>query len=226
MTEILNLPIQDNIINFKLFTDINLYGIYNPEFTTLGKVIDAFHENYECKNINKKNIQIYSEELDRYFVEDDMSQSMKNLQLSQFSKFKLKLKFDEPDKLSNIEIEKYLDKVTEEIKQDKNKIQILCKSITGKITTLNIIPTLTIKTVKYLYKREAKESSPPDQIRFIFGGQQLEDDLTGETYNICNDHTIHVCLRLSGGMFHETSGRNGNYQPLRESMFLIQTDMD
>lgn len=219
MTEILNLPIQDSIINFESFKGINFYGIYNPSNTTLGKVIDVFHDNYECKNINRNYIQMYSEELDRYLIKDDLNKLMKNIIFNQLSKFVLK--YDETR--NSIEIdEEYLNKVIEEIRQAKNKICLQCKSLTGKTTTLEVTPNITVEIVKYLYQRA--EAIPPDQVRLLFAGKQLENDLTLESYNISKDTTLHVCMRLSGGMFHETSGRNGNYQPLKENMFLIQPD--
>jgi ubiquitin len=136
-----------------------------------------------------------------YSLVDDKNQATHNTDLTKM--------FDKMYNECGININECLVQAEEELKHNSMKkigyspnrapseIELYVKTLTGKTITIYVDPSETIGHLKNLI--QDKQGSPPDQQRLIYDTIQLEDDRTLNDYNIQNESTIYMVLRLRGG---------------------------
>jgi ubiquitin len=95
-------------------------------------------------------------------------------------------------------------------------MQLFVKTLTGKTVSIEVEEGESIEDVKA--KIAEKEGIPPEQQRLIFGGQQLQDSKTLDDYNVGDDATLHLVLRLrGGGMFGSLFSGSSSSFPVDEA---------
>lgn len=216
--------INNHTITFKSLNNVDMVGIYNPFATSLGKVIDVFFDNYDCKGVNKSRIDIISKELGDSVFKYNRSTLMSNLGFGVLKNTVFYLELRESGRVNGVyrdaEEDILTDKIIREIRGD---MQIHCKTLVGAKYTFNVDVDTRIGELKLLVRR-AMGGMPRDQQRLLFEGRQLDDERNLGECGIKKESVIFIVLRLKGGMFAESSGRNGGFGSLNSVVFMIESD--
>lgn len=155
-----------------------------------------------------------------YHLELDLVEKMKKLSLLTSEEIKLKHRVPNYNDFGNTALVSEHFNSDEPILfvppgvSDSGSMDIFVRSLSGKVTTIKSDPDDKIGFFKL--KIQEKEGIPPCQIRLIYRGKQLEDLYTFADYNIQKDSTLDMVLRLRGGMFHASSGRDGGFDALTQ----------
>jgi hypothetical protein len=106
-------------------------------------------------------------------------------------------------------------------------MQIFVKGLDDKIMTFEVEYGPYGTTILHFKKRLALKlegkgygKNSPHTMRLLYSSTQLEDEKTFWNYNIQMEATLHLMLRLRGGMFHASSGFHAN------SVFCAEVEED
>lgn len=77
-------------------------------------------------------------------------------------------------------------------------MRIFITMLSGRSITMEVDPQDTIANIKA--KVQDREGVRPDHQRLLYQGKQLEDEYTLDDYQIVKNSTLHLVLRLRGGM--------------------------
>jgi hypothetical protein len=99
--------------------------------------------------------------------------------------------------------------------------QIFVRGVNNKIITLNnVYPETTGFELKVLI--ENKSGIQTNHQRITYENHQIQNEDEVQKYQVTKDSTLHFSLRLRGGMFHESSGRNHTYGNTQETYFIYE----
>jgi ubiquitin len=89
-----------------------------------------------------------------------------------------------------------VDNRSENLPVPKRTMTIFVKTLTGKRLKLRVAPTARIEDIKARIQR--KEGIPPEQMRLIFEGRQLDDEQTLQDYGVRDQSVVSLILNLRG----------------------------
>lgn len=203
---------KSSVILFRTLTEKNIFIHYDKHQSSFKDIIKKFYDNYDYK-IKDPNLYLafYSHELSRDLTEDDFeSFSIEDKKL-----IILKLR----NKINETAIVATFKEINLVKKGLTNTFDIFVRPPNSKTFVITTCCSILVSDFKILIYD--KIGIPPNFQSLSYGGKILSENQTLDYYNINKDITIDLVIRAKGGMFHETSGKNGNYEELKDKFIYI-----
>ena len=202
------------VIHFITLNGYNIFVVAKYYETKIKEILEKFLENYNIKMPNK--VQFFSEDLKKYLEDEYLDKTLFDLNIKRNTKVKLEYNWS----LMNNKVLEQIDNKVEEINKnmDKEKIvNIKIKTLNELVKDIKIDPNINVLELKTLisiiFNKKIEEQ------RLIYKGRQLYD------YRLLNDvqegDILTLVYALRGGMFHETSGKDGNFKCLKDCILFI-----
>jgi len=205
-----------------------LFFLLNPKKTSTQRFVDIVHENYNIDGVPSDDIKIVEKLSNECIIPstNPVDRFCQNL----INEFKITIEKTIPHNqyIKGISVER-----ADEIKRDSNirifvttLFQTIHVSVTSNCTIRELMILILHKLGDLTTINNDIDSQFFDNYRMIFSGKQIDnDDSLITSHNMTDNCTVHMCLRLRGGMFHETSGRAGNYQEIKSIFITIEPDL-
>jgi len=213
--------VYDRLLEITTLNRNKVFGVYDSKKKyTVGELKKALERNLEYKIRPGVGDYIRMEDIgitigDKKYDDDSMIMTdeetdSKNPIIKVGMFIKDKHKTSKYDEIKNI--------------TSSGRTQLFVKTLTGKTIAISVSLCDDIKTVKWIIYN--KDGVHPEEQRLIFAGMQLKDGKHLYDYNIRAESTLHLVLRLRGGMYHETSGKDGNFRDINSGslVFSLETD--
>jgi len=233
--ESLNCVLKDkNVINFTTLNNVNLYFVYDPQKTSFGNLVNTLFNNYNCKHYDRNDMVLYSNQFKKTLCDIDPNTKMSDIGFDKITRINIltardaQRKMNIDGRLSDGELSEKVNNLKmqcdEAKKLEENSVQNLSiHTLTGRTLSLETLSSFLVSDIKTLLF--SSEGIPEDQQRIIFFGKQLDDNQTLSSCGIQDGSKLHLVLRLRGGMFHETSGKAGNYGVLESCTIYVVNDI-
>ena len=244
-------PLED-VLTFHTIGKKNLYMVYQPLKTSFQAIVSKLLNdiNYKCNKVTEfefvvvdkndvvlENINSLSSSLDSSssssnplkIQKEDWSKSMADLKLISRPHINIVPLFGQSVLPTNLPTNNYdisADSINNNIEKSQHQLQIFVKTMGNNNFTFFVLPTTYVYELKILIADKMGILNIVNMQRLINNSKQLLDEHTMAESNITNESTIHFLLRLCGGMYHETSGKDGAYCALENNlMFYVEQDI-